>query len=254
MDNVQVVILSKSYKNGGRCIAGKVCEYVGENTVSLLEWTRPVLIDADGNAIGPITESEYQYTSGGYLQVLDIAHIPKLEDCTVSGQPDNFVVERRKKWAKHSHFRADCVFKIVEKPADIWLDAATQTNKVTRAYVKEGRVTQSLYLIRPESLRVTLSNKYNEWKKRYDKKALASFRYNNVLYEDISITCPAARKMLKERYPNDGGDDVTFSLLDGDRYALVLSLSPVLEATGMHYKFVATIFDSSGSLQKDFKA
>ncbi|HAS6218543.1 dual OB domain-containing protein [Vibrio vulnificus] len=254
MNTVRVLILAKSYKNGGRCIAGKICEDLPDNKVRLHEWARPALLNQKDEAIDPITVNEYQYTNGDFLKVLDIADIPKHANCEVAGQPDNFVVKRGEKWSKHHHFRADCVFNITDTPVDIWLDSSTSTNKTTKAYVDAGKVSQSLYLIRPTSLKITLSNEYNDWNERYQKKTLASFYYNDVLYEDISITCPAARNMLRDSYPDEGAGAITMTLPEGDEYALTLSLSPILESTGMHYKFVATIFDKSGSLQKDYRA
>lgn len=255
MDNVRVIILAKSYKNGARCIAGKRCESLPNNKVRVHEWVRPSLLNKAGEAIAPITESEYRYSNqGGHTQVLDIMDIPYASNCTVAGQPDNFVVEKNKGWAKSSRFRAVCIFNIVDNPDDLWLDARTTTQKVTKRYVDEGNVETSLYLIRPTEFQITLSNEYNEWEERYKRKALASFNYNGTLYSGISVTCPATRKMLKDNYPPEGGNAITQTLPDGDEYAIVLSLSPILESTQMHYKFVATIFDRDGVLQRDFKA
>ncbi len=252
----QVLVLSKSYKggNGKRCIAGKICKDLPDNKVSVHEWVRPVLIDKDGDAIGAITGFEYSYTNGGALQVLDIAHIPKYDTCKVAGQPDNFVVEPQKRWSKHHTFRADCVFNILDKPDDLWLDPQATTDQVTKAYVESGNVTQSLYLVQPEQLQVTLSNDYNGWNGKFEKKTRASFYYNGVLYENISITCPATRKLMEANYPAEGDASVSVGLPYGDEYAIVLSLSPLLKSQEVHYKFVATIFDKSGALQKDFKA
>lgn len=255
MNDVRVIILAKSYKNGARCIAGKRCESLPDGKVSVHEWVRPSRLNGDGEAIAPITSNEYRYSNqGGFTQVLDIMDIPFASTCTVDGQPDNFVVEPNRGWAKRSRFRADCVFNIVDNPNDIWLDASTTTQKVTKRYVDEGNVRTSLYLIRPTEFRITLSNEYNDWQERYQRKALASFLYNGTLYSDISVTCPATRKMLKDNYPPEGGNAITLTLPDGDEYAIVLSLSPILENTQMHYKFVATIFDSSGDLQRNFNA
>lgn len=255
MDTVKVIILAKSYKNGARCIAGKRCKSLPNNKVKVHEWVRPALKNTAGEAIAPITHNEYRYSNQvGYTQVLDIMDIPYADDCTVAGQPDNFVVSKNKSWSKSSRFRADCVFNIIDTPDDIWLDTNTTTNKVTKSYVDNGNVEQSLYLIRPTAFEITLSNEYNDWEERYQRKSLASFSYNGISYTDISVTCPAARKMLKDDYPPEGGSAVTVKLPDGDEYAIVLSLSPIFEKTQMHYKFVATIFDKSGDLQKDFKA
>ncbi|WP_065204258.1 dual OB domain-containing protein [Shewanella woodyi] len=254
MTSVKMLVLAKSYKNGGRCIAGKISEDQPDNKVRLGGWVRPALLDKQGNATAPITANEYMYIKGGFLKVLDIVDIPIHASCEVSGQPDNFVVKPSQKWSKHHHFRADCVFNITDVPTNIWLDTSTSSNQVTKAYVDAGGVSQSLYLIRPVSLKVTLLNEYDSWNSRYQKKTHASFFYHDVFYDKISITCPATRNMLKGRYPDEGEEGVTIELPDGDEYALTLSLSPLLESTGMHYKFVATVFDKSGSLQKDYAA
>ena len=42
MEKITFVVLAKSYKPGGRCIAGKLAKLQDDNTLLIGSWVRPV--------------------------------------------------------------------------------------------------------------------------------------------------------------------------------------------------------------------
>lgn len=250
MENLLMVVLAKSYKPGGRCIAGRLVEYTGENTVKIGRWVRPVANDGTGH--GALTEQMYHYDDGTATRVLDIVEIPVIRHFPIAGQPENYVIDDSKTWKKISSLRAESIHNIVENIADVWNDPTAKSHIVTANYDRNGLISQSLYLVKPCNLLITLSNEFNSYEQCYKKKIVASFSYSGVNYENISVTCPCARRILTNKYPNEGQDPVTMALIKGDDYVLCISLSPRFGNDAHHYKLVATVFDFDGYLQKEY--
>lgn len=245
------MILAKSYKPGGRCVAGRVVEYSTNNQVNIGVWLRPVANDGSGH--GALTPPMYTYADGSEVKVLDIVKISLLTPFPLEGQPENFVINENIKWIKCGELDPRTIQNISEPMANIWLDPlAPSSNIVTTAFDQAGLIKQSLCLIKPRNLRITLSNEYNEYKHYYQLKTTASFNYLGIDYQDISVTCPCVRRMLKNKYPREGNDPVTINLHKGDDYLLCMSLSPRFSAANHHYKLVAAVFDYDGYLQRTY--
>ena len=248
MENLLMVVLAKSYKPGGRCIAGRRVEYTGDNTVKVAGWVRPVANDNTGH--GALTAQMYLYEDGTETRVLDIVEIPVIRHFPIAGQPENYVIDDKRKWKKISSLNPDCIHQIAENVVDVWNDPDAESHIVTANYDRRGLISQSLYLIKPSNLLITLSNEFNDHKKCYKKIIVASFSYSGVKYENISVTCPSTRRMLTNQYPKEGREPVTISLRNGDNYVLCMSLSPRFGNDAHHYKLVATVFDFDGYLQR----
>lgn len=252
MENLLMVVLAKSYKPGGRCIAGRLVEYTGDKTVKVGRWVRPVANDNTGH--GALTNQMYLYEDGTEVRVLDIVEIPILRHFPIAGQPENYVIDDSKKWKKISTLKADCIPNISENIADVWNDPDAESHTVTANYDQNGLISQSLCLVKPSNLLITLSNEFNDYEQCYRKKIVASFSYLGVNYDNISVTCPSTRRILTNQYPNEGQEPVTMPLRNGDDYVLCMSLSPRFGYGDHHYKLVATVFDSDGYLQREYAA
>ncbi|MDW1637133.1 MULTISPECIES: dual OB domain-containing protein [unclassified Vibrio] len=250
MESVVMVLLAKSYKPGGRCIAGRKVEFIGEKEVALGDWVRPVADDGTGK--GALTSDMYTYEDGTEARVLDIVEVPIVKAFPLDGQPENYVVDETKKWKKIDYLTDDSIPRVTEAVASIWNDTTTESNKVTAEYDEQGLVLQSLCLIQPKNFMVTLSNEYDDHEGEYKRKIVASFDYLNVSYANISVTCPAVRRILTNQYPQQGEDPITMSLNKGDNYILCMSLSPRFGREDIHYKLVATAFDYDGYLQRNY--
>lgn len=252
MNKLIVLILSKSYKPNGRCIAGRLVEFIEENTVQIGKWVRPVSDDTSG--CGAITEEMYKYNDGSEVKILDIVEIPIVQHNPIAGQPENYIINEKEKWQKVSTFRADSMLNIIENVTDIWYEQDVPSNMVTANYDEQGFIKQSLYLIKPINLRIMLSNEYNDFNQQYKRKIYANFNYNGIDYENISITCPSTRRILTNQYPTEGENPILTQLKKGGNYILCISLSPRFGNNQNHYKLVATIFDFDGYLQREYSA
>jgi hypothetical protein len=252
MESLLIVVLAKSYKPGGRCIAGRRVTYKTATDVEVGEWIRPVANDNTGK--GALTEGMYTYDDGSLVRVLDIVKIPVISSYPIYGQPENYVIDENKKWEKIGSLNASSIPPLSENVASIWNDPQAPSNKVTPDYDKQGLITQSLYLIKPNDLLITLSNEYIDFKGSYKKKIAASFKYLGVEYANIPVTCPSTKRVLTNQYPAEGQASVTIPLRKGDNYVLCISLSPRFGGDDHHYKLVATIFDYDGYLQREYAA
>ena len=241
-----MVLLAKSYKPGGRCIAGRRVEFVEEKIVTLGDWVRPVANDGTGK--GALTVDMYTYEDGSEAKVLDIVNVPVIKAFPLDGQPENYAIDESKKWKKIDFLDAKCVRRNKDEIGSVWNDTTTNSYTVTPEY----DVSQSLCLIQPSNFMITLSNDYNEHDEKYKRKIVANFDYSGISYASISVTCPAVRRMLSKKYPSEGEEAVTLSLNKGDNYTLCMSLSPRFGREDLHYKLVATAFDFDGYLQREY--
>lgn len=252
MEKITFVVLAKSYKPGGRCIAGKVATYDKNNTLRIGSWVRPV--PQDGTGHGSVTSGMYCYADGTEVRILDVVEVNKVSEIDVPGQPENFVFDESVRWKKITSLRAESIRNITDSVESIWHVQGAETNIVTAAYVQVGGISQSLCLIQPSSLYITLTNNYNEYESKFKKKIVAGFNYNGVRYDGLSVTCPSTRRIFTNQYPDDGGEAATLPLKKGDDYLLCVSLSPPFGGSQHHYKLVATIFDYDGYLQGNYQA
>jgi hypothetical protein len=252
MENLLMVVLAKSYKPGGRCIAGKLVEYTDDKKVKIGNWVRPVANDDTGK--GALTEEMYSYEDGEETKILDIVEVPVIKGFPIDGQPENYAIDEANKWKKIGSLSAASIPRISESVESIWNDPQASSNIVTASYDQQGFISQSLCLIKPTNLLITLSNDYNEFEHVHKKKISASFDYLGVSYENISITCPSTRRILTNQYPDAGQASKDMPLRKGDNYVLCMSLSPRFGGENNHYKLVATIFDYDGYLQREYAA
>jgi len=250
MPKTTFIVLAKSYKPGGRCIAGKVASFESAKKLRIGSWFRPVPEDG----IGAIAESSLVYSDGRHLRVLDVVELTTLDKVKVPGQPENQRYDTAVSWKYLGKFKASHVRNLVDSPDNIWLEDDQPTNRISSHYAENNEITNSLYLIKPSRLMVTLENTFNEYKGCFKKKISASFEYNGQKYENLSITCPSTRLILKNQYPHEGDEPIALALRKGDDYYLCVSLTPEFGTGNYHYKLVATIFDFDGYLQGNYAA
>lgn len=250
MESMTFVILAKSYKPGGRCIAGKQTVLYKNDTTKIGDWIRPV--PNDGTGQGSIKLSNCRCDDGTDAGVLDIVEIPVMKHSPVPGQIENHTINEDIPWKKLSRLNPVIVPKIVDRPRDIWLDKEAGSNFVTFDYCQKGLACQSLYLIKPKSLLFSLSNDYNQYDNSYKPKISASFEYGGFEYQDIYVTCPSTKEKFANQYPANGGAANILKPDKGDDYVLCMSLTPAFTPQAKHYKLIATVFDFDGSLQREY--
>ncbi len=242
-----LIILAKSIKKGGHCIAGKELIEAGNGT-QVGNWIRPVTADRDSH--GAVFDGDCRLSGNGYAQVLDIVRISLGDEEPEPGQPENILIQSGQRWQKLSEFDSLRLSNLEDKPDDLWLEDGVGKNVVSDHC--GVNVDASLYLIKTTNLHIILSKEWNDFKQKYHQKISAEFEYNNVLYEQFSITDPKVRRMLKNQYPGEGENPNRIRLRKGDNYYLCVSLSPSFGDAGYHYKLVATILDFDGYLQQHY--
>jgi hypothetical protein len=139
MDKLLLVILAKSYKPSGRCIAGKLVKYTEANKAEIGSWVRPVPNDNTGK--GALLEEMYKYEDGNEVRILDIVEIPIIQHFPIDGQPENYVIDESKKWKKISSLNSNSIQNISDNVESIWNDPnAPSSNIVTAHYDQQGLI------------------------------------------------------------------------------------------------------------------
>ena len=245
-----MVILAKSYKQGGWCIAGRQVRLNQERTEydQTSHWIRPVSNNPQTH--GALSDADCAYEDGSTPKVYDVVELDFVERSASPGQPENELIANRP-WRKIGEIQKQDVSLFLNEPECIW-NEQIGTDYVTAQYVANRNVRNSLNLIRPQNFLLQLSNYYNEFDGRYKREIRASFDYNGVHYEHISVTDPAIRLMLTNQFPAEGQEVVEMSLRAGDNLYLCMSLGPAFTAQRKHYKLVATIFDFDGYIQRTY--
>ena len=246
----QMVILAKSYKQGGWCIAGRQVTLNRERTeyTHTSHWIRPESKNAQTH--GALTDADCEYEDGSAPKVYDLVELDFVERRAAPGQPENELIANTP-WRKLGEIQKQDVSLFLNEPEHIW-NEQVGLDYVTAQYVANRSVKNSLSLIRPQNFLLQLSNYYNEFESRFKRELRASFDYKGVLYNHISVTDPAVRYMLKNQFPAEGQETIEMPLLAGDNCYLCMSLGPAFTVQQKHFKLVATIFDFDGYIQRTF--
>lgn len=247
----QMVILAKSVKHGGWCIAGR--EILLDTQQNQFEitggWIRPVSDDLSTH--GALTDEHCRYLNGATPRVYDIVEVDFLGTQTESGQPENMLIAGTP-WRKLSKIDPRGIGGFNETPSSIW-NECVGVDYVTESYVANGNVASSLVIIKPSQFIIELSNNFNTFKNRWIKGLRASFEYAGVQYNNITITDPAMKKMYSRQFPTEGEGPIHKTLLAGDDCYLCLSLGPAFpENHNRHHKLVATVLGFDGYMQERY--
>ena len=78
-----MVVLTKSAKNGGHCVAGI--------DVDTGNWVR--LVSNDLNTHGALSDQDMQYQDRSYCTPLDIVSVPIIKACPSQYQPENILID-----------------------------------------------------------------------------------------------------------------------------------------------------------------
>lgn len=203
----EIICLANSYKNEGRCIAGK--------DVKDHKWVRPISARPDGK----LCAKDYIYSNDEVPQLLDIIKIPFASAKPTICQPENILIGKGK-WQKIGTFPKSNISELCDAPGTIWFNSGGKNDRVPVGDFQKDRVKGSLYLIKPELIKVIR-----------DKKARAFFKYKSIEY-NLVITDPAVKAEFKKRVPG------TYDLPVKELY-LCLSLAEAFQ--GFCYKLVAAI-------------
>lgn len=206
-----IVILTKSTKRGGYCVAGI--------DIDSGEWVR--LTSSDEWSHGALTNAHMTYADGTACKVLDCVRVEVVREVPIAHQPENVLIDEKRKFQKLGEWTLQDVLR-VHPPEQ--LDTVYVN---TDPFLDEDgmeRVDRSLVLIRVPWLRL-FQRAINPEKTRVK----VNFLYNDEFYNNISMTDP-------EYY---GVEDQT----NLKNAYIVVSLPDVPYDDGQYYKFIAKIFE-----------
>lgn len=210
MNSKKIIVMTESSKFKNNCVAGI--------DVDTGEWIRVVSDDEETH--GALTDDDLRYEDGTKCQVMDIVNIPFVKEVPTDVQPENILLDRDWYIENTGTATLEEILKIHPSERRNYV-FATKFSAIKEEDLYEYGVDYSLMLIKATCL-------VFGWRKndKRQKKLKVSFKYNGIVYEDVSVTDPdfyavAERKRIQSAY-------------------LVVSLGAPYH--GYCYKFVAKIF------------
>jgi hypothetical protein len=233
MPDKRIVVLANSVKKSARCVAGR--EITLGNPVSIGAWLRPISDELEGELL-----PKHMKISGSQaVEPLMIVDVPVEAHAGDAVHPEDWRVTGAT-WSYVDAFPATRLPALVDKPDSLWFEKGNASDSVTPARLATIKNHQSLYLIRPEGLRVRCWREHNPFKGYPQKKTRAIFTYRGIKY-DMSFTDPIATRLYCGVYPStdNGAAPDEKALPFGDNCLICVSLTLLFK--GNHYKVVATV-------------
>lgn len=204
---IDIVILTKSSKQKGFCVAG----------INLLthEWVR--LVSPSQEHDGALSINELCLPNGYILQPLDIARVPILKYYPQGCQSENYLIASETPW----EYLGKMALSDVIKKSNVLHPPLIFGNKYK--YIKSDMIdmfNRSLLLTEVTDLKI-----YR--KEGTTVRHKCEFKHNGNLYEEISMTDP---------------DYYRYNTYDIKKAYIVVSLPHKDFPEGRYYKFVAKIF------------
>lgn len=208
----KIIVLTKSKKHSGYCVAGIDYE-TGE-------WIR--LVSSDSETEGAVPLEHLQYANGETLEVYDIIICRLLRNCGTIVQPENCLYDESEKWKKVGKSNLDEVIKIHGYDS---MDYVFENNdtKLPSNWIFSGNPSLCLLKVTDASV----------WVKTFEnKKITLNFTYDDIQYRYMSIS----QIDLLNHYTNE---------IDGlyplGTVTVVFSLTDKYYRNGKYYKVVAQI-------------
>ena len=208
----KIIILTKSKKHSGYCVAGIDYE-TGE-------WIR--LVSSDLETEGAVPCVDLQCSNGETLEVYDIIMCRLLRKCGTIVQPENCLYDETVKWKKVGKSNLDEVIKIHGYDSVEYVFENEDT-KLPADWIFSGNPSLCLLKVKDASI----------WVKTFeDKKISLNFTYDDVRYKYMSIS----QIDLLNYYRNKTDDSYPLGTV-----TVVFSLTDKYYWNGKYYKVVAQI-------------
>lgn len=224
----RIILLAKSRKTGGFCIAGK--EILDSGAVG--GWIRPV----SSRKTDEIYPSECQYEDKYQPDLLDIIEVPYKKYEPECFQCENYLINEGYYWSKVGDFKSKNLSGICDNPKTLWAPHSSSwygvRDRVEECFMED--LVDSICLITPDKLSIEVQTEGERFGNPR-RRARARFVYNNITYL-FSITDPVIEKNYKKRadgeYPFESPKDRVF-----------MCVSIGLPYDNYCYKFVASILE-----------
>ena len=197
-----IVVLTKSAKNGGNCVAGI--------DIDTGEWVRPVRVPPH-----PISDIDMRCSNSHICQPLDVVRIPFISPCPDGCQTENEQIDPMVKWIHLDTWNLSDVLNV--HPAE-YHDTIFGNQRYSLYEYEKDDCDFSLMLIEVENLEFFTSED--------NRKTKANFIYNNRTYRFMAVTDRAF-------YNNEN----SYS-----RAHLVVSLPNHVPDGCNYFKFIAKVF------------
>ena len=173
-----VIILTKSDKNGGYCVAG-----IDVSSNKLIR-----LVSEDKETDFALTLKDITYKDNSIMQPLDKISVELKDNQNSINQPENYIIDSNKQFLKIGQTNKTTIEKYITDKPNIFYNS---NNCVTDNDLEGISQRYSLMLFKV--------NQINLWKDAYkDNRINASFTYNQQEYKYIKIT----DSELTKRYYN----------------------------------------------------
>ncbi len=155
METVTILCLANSRRHGGHCIAGKVFHENAEGG-SFGKWIRPV----SARKKRELSPAEIRYDDGKMPKLLDFIEIPLAKYMPDGHQTENYLINTEKPWHKvgsASWSQAKTAVDALPRKM-LWVNQESSAESVGKRDLVRGsslrKITDSLYLIHPDSLKI----------------------------------------------------------------------------------------------------
>lgn len=218
---VDIIVLTKSFKHGGHCIAGV--------NVRNGEWIR--LVTEDSNTEGAIPDEDARYSDGRPIEVLDCVKIDLIRSSPTNAQSENWLYNQEVLWQFIRKYSINEVLQL--HPLDTANPILGSFNNYCVPNQLDGR---SLLLVKVSQPSITVKTYDNDY--GYKTKVYFNCTIDNINYSHFSVSDRCLYLEYKQKSDN------IYPLDDG--YA-VLSLTGAWNPPGQnndirHYKMLAQFF------------
>lgn len=223
-----IVCLANSWKTGGSCFAGKICDSHSS------EWIRPV----SDRPTHEISIGEQTLDDGTKPQLLDVIAVPLLEHVPTGHQTENYTIVKNQIWERVGRVSLGELHKFLDAPTQLWgTGNSTILGENDQITASEAlKMTDSLKLIKPASLTVIINPPYRS---NRHNRIRAEFSYNDIAY-NFNLTDPSAKGKYDVDRLDTSADAIRYQISSQNVF-LCVSLAEEFKATKHCYKLVAAI-------------
>lgn len=204
MFTIEIVILTKSSKNGDFCVAGIDLE--------TRDWVR--LVSENEKNDGAITERQMRDINKHPIEPLDVVRVVVKEHAPLGCQSENYIISSTHTWKKVGKLQFSQILSICSVVRTKYI-FGSRYKSLSEAEI--SNLTRSLMLVEVTNLHV-YRNELGKCK--------CDFEYSGCTYSEMSMTDP---------------DYYEYDSCEFEKAHIVVSL-PHTDFNGRYYKFVAKIF------------
>ena len=161
---LEVIILTKSSKHKGYCIAG-----ITKNTCELIRLV---------SSHGALFDKDIKYENGLYCDVLDLVQLHVIKHDPTRCQPENVLIDSSFRWKKIGRYSIENVLEILPTTEEKYIFLNSGHNILAS---EMDDISHSLVFAKVSNLRIYI----NEY-----KKIKADFMYNGCRYRFMAVTDP----------------------------------------------------------------